>query len=57
MKKAKAANGKNKKKLKIKDLTAGRKAGGVKGGALTQTSAIPVNKAINTDFRKIVPCV
>lgn len=58
MKKAKAEDGKKKKKLKIKDLTAGRKAGSVKGGALTNSaSGTPVSKALNTDFRKIIPCV
>jgi hypothetical protein len=61
-KKAKTKSGKKaakpaaRRKLKMKDLTAGRKKGSVRGGMTTATSTTPT-KVQNLDFRKIVPCV
>jgi len=59
----KAAKPAARKKLKLRDLTAGRRKGSVRGGttgtgapSMTTTST-STSKVQNLEFRKIIPCV
>jgi hypothetical protein len=61
----KAAKPAARKKLKMKDLTAGRRKGSVRGGAIgtgdpsptSSTTSTSTSKVQNLEFRKIIPCV